>query len=632
MLYATHRIGERHVEHYAPIERSAAELRVAISSVHLWLEEYLTGDPQVDVQTDVLEGLDRADALARALLEGGGTGPGRGITTPLRETELREQARSIRGGLDQFRTLVRSRLRSTSGIGTALDRQFDQSFRELLDATGELERGIEGRMLEGRRRSNVLFGAILVAWLALLGLTLGTLHRREQRQAQTEAALQHSEDQLRQAQKLEAVGRLAGGLAHDINNYLATINTQAGLAKILHAETPGVASLMDEIIGTVGRTTSLIQRLLSFSRAQPSHVQVVRLDVLVEELGSMVRRLVGDDVQLVIHSADGLWPVEADPSQLEQVLVNLLVNASEAMPGGGRVSVRLTNESLDGTSERRGALAAGDYVCLSVTDEGTGIPREIRDTIFEPFFSTKERVAEEAGAHSGLGLATVFGIVRQAGGTIELQSAPGQGTTFRVFLPRTTREPEAPSVAETPATVPADTGSSRRILVVEDNEELRRVTTAVLSAVGHEVLAVGDGEQALRRLRRGTDSFDVVITDLVMPGASGRAVTEEVLKTDGSGVVMTSGFRDRIQIGDLLASERVRYLDKPFTPQDLLGAMAELDAVAADRAASGAPARDLSEEASSGRRSARKRRSTQAPAPPGEPPSGSDRDGTPSAP
>ena len=573
MLYATHRIGERHVEHYAPIERAAAELRVAISVVHIWLEEYLTGDPQVDVESDVLGELDRADALARTLLEGGGAGAGRRITTPLREPELRERAQALRRGLGHYRTLVRTRLKSTSGIGTALDTRFDSSFRALLAEAGELEHGIEARMEEGSRRANLLFGAILVAWLSLLGLTLGTLHRRELRQAQTEAALQHSEDQLRQAQKLEAVGRLAGGLAHDINNYLATINSQAGLAKILHAGTPGIAPLMDEIIGTVGRTTSMIQRLLSFSRHRPTHPRVVRLDVLVEELGSMVRRLVGDDVRLVIRPVDGLWPVEADPSQLEQVLVNLLVNASEAMPSGGRVTVTMTNETLDGT----GTAPAGDYVRLSVADEGDGIPLEIQDKIFDPFFSTKERAGDAAGAHSGLGLATVFGIVRQAGGFIELDSAAGEGTTFRVHLPRTERPPEVAPAAEKPPESAVLVGSSRRVLVVEDNDDLRRATTAVLAAVGHEVTAVPDGDQALRSLRDTDHPFDVVVTDLVMPGASGREVAEAVLAADGPGVVVTSGFRDRIQVDDLMASERVRYLDKPFTPQDLLGALAELD-------------------------------------------------------
>jgi len=574
MLYATHRIGERHVEHYAPIERGAAELRVAISAVHLWLEEYLTGDPQVDVETDVLGELDRADALARALLEGGAVGESHRIVTPLREEDLRRRAEAIRIGLDGFQTLVRTRLKSTSGIGTQLDERFDAAFRKLLAQTGDLEHGIERRMRAGSRRSNALFGAILVSWLLLLGLTLGTLHRREQRQAQTEAALQHSEDQLRQAQKLEAVGRLAGGLAHDVNNYLATINAQAGLAKILHGETPGMASLMDEIIGTVGRTTSLIQRLLAFSRSQPTHPRVVSLNTLTEELSSMVRRLLGDDVRLDLHLGAGLWPVEADPTQLEQVLVNLLVNASEAMPHGGRVTVNTGNGTLDGS----GGRPAGEYVVLTVTDDGAGMPPEVRDKIFEPFFSTKDRSVEEPGAHSGLGLATVFGIVHQAGGFIEVESAVGEGTTFRVYLPRTHRQ-SAPvgAGAETPAARPGRDGAGRRVLVVEDNEELRRATCAVLVAVGHEVTTAADGSEGLRHLGTAERPFDVVVTDLVMPGASGREVTEAALAAGGPGVVLTSGFRDRIPIEDLLSSHRVRFLGKPFTSQELLSAMAEVD-------------------------------------------------------
>ena len=169
----------------------------------------------------------------------------------------------------------------------------------------------------------------------------------------------------------------------------------------------------------------------------------------------MVRRLVGDDVRLVIQPADGLWPVEADPSQLEQVLVNLLVNASEAMPAGGRVTVTMTNETLAGGPNGRGALPAGDYVCLSVADEGAGIPPEVQDKIFEPFFSTKERVGEAAGTHSGLGLATVFGIVRQAGGTIELDSAPGQGR-------RSASSCRGPSGRRTPSSRPRRQRPPRR--------------------------------------------------------------------------------------------------------------------------------------------------------------------------
>jgi len=581
MLYATHRIGELHVAHYAPIERAAAELRVALASVHLWLEEYLTGDPQVDLEVDVYGELEHADTLARALLEGGRVDETRRIVTPLRDEELRRCATRILRGLDRFRVLIDTRLQSTSGVGTRLDERFDETFRDLLAELGALEGGIEVRMLASRHRATQLFGAILVFWLLLLGVTLVTLNRRARRQLQTEAALRHSEDQLRQAQKLEAVGRLAGGLAHDINNYLATINSQACLVKILHGEAPGVAPLMDEIIGTVGRTTSLIQRLLAFSRSQPSSPRVIDLAELTEELATLLCRLLGDDVTLVIRSSAEVWPVEADPSQIEQVLVNLLVNASESMAGGGRVVVSIANMTRSGPASPAGH-PAGDFVCLEVSDDGQGIAPEIRDKIFEPFFSTKARAAGETQAHSGLGLATVYGIVRQAGGRVEVESEPGAGTTFRVFLPRTHRQPEPLDAigSEThEGSLPAAVhGSGQRILVVEDNPELRNTTVAVLAAIGHDVASAVDGFEGIGRARDADPPFDIVVTDLVMPEVSGRDLAEAVLATTGAGVIITSGFCDRIPVKDLLASDRVRFLDKPFTLKALLGAIAELGA------------------------------------------------------
>lgn len=579
MLYATHRIGELHVVHYAPIERAAAELRLALATAHLWLEEYLTGDPQVDLDADVYAALARADALARALLDGGTVGEARQIATPLREPELRRCASKILVGLDRFRILTSTRLKSTSGVGTRLDERHDDTFRDLLREVGALERGIQARVLASRRRAKQLFWAILFFWVLLLVVTLVTLQKRARRQRQTEAALRHSEDQLRQAQKLEAVGRLAGGLAHDINNYLATINSQAGLVKILHGEVPGVGALMDEIIGTVGRTTSLIQRLLAFSRSQPSRPVVLDLAALAEELATMVRRLLGDDVTLVIRSGAEVWPVEADRSQVEQVLVNLLVNASESMPGGGRVTVSIENVTRPGSLRPEGP-PAGDFVCLGVSDDGEGVAPEIRDKIFDPFFSTKSQAGGTVQAHSGLGLATVYGIVHQAGGRVEVESEPGRGSTFRVLLPRTHGRPEPLDTLESevrggrpPA---AGHGAGRRILVVEDNPELRNTTVAVLAALGHEVASAADGLEGIGRVRDADPAFDVVITDLVMPEASGRELAEAVLATSGAGVILTSGFCDRIPVCDLLASERVRFLDKPFTPSDLLGAIADL--------------------------------------------------------
>jgi len=577
MLVATNRISERHVVHYAPIERAAADLRVALSASHLWLEEHLTGDPRVSLERDVWGQLDHADALARALLQGNEGGGGLPANEALSDPLLRQRVEDVRTLLGRFRRLTRTRLErpATSGVGSAIDQRYDDVFRRLMVRVEDLESSIGSRMFEGRQRANVLFAFILISWLLLLALTMATLHHRENQQRKAEEALDSSEAQLRQAQKLEAVGQLAGGLAHDVNNYLATINAQCGLVKVLHADQPGIASLMDEVIATVGKTTSLLQRLLAFSRRQPVNRQVLDLNLVTAELGSMMRRLLSDDVELRIVAAPDLWPVEADPSQLEQVLVNLLVNAREAMPQGGRVTVETRNADVGSAAARKAGVGPGQYAVLTVRDEGSGIDEEVQEKIFDPFFSTKER-----GAHSGLGLATVYGIVQQSGGFLHLDSEVGKGTTFQVYLPRTHRQPEE---REEPQRAAVSALRHRgRVLVVEDNADLRRVCTAVLAAVGHEVESAADGSEGLRRMDESTEPYDVVITDLVMPGSSGRAVAEHALGlSERTRVVLVSGFRDHVLVEELVASERVRYLDKPFSPDRLLATLDELLSAAA---------------------------------------------------
>jgi signal transduction histidine kinase/CheY-like chemotaxis protein len=507
----------------------------------------------------------------------------------LEEEPLRRRVEEVRRLLGPFRTLAHTRVthRSSAGVGSRLDERYDDVFRQLLAEATRLEADVEQRMLDGRRRSAQLVGSILAAWLLLIGLAMLTLRRRLRLQQEAEAALRSSEAQLRQAQKLEAVGRLAGGLAHDVNNYLATINAQCGLVKVLYGEQqPGVAPLMDEVVSTVGRTSALIQRLLTFSRSQPSRPEVVDLDRLAAELGSMMRRLLSDDVELAVRPGRDLWPVEVDPTQMEQVLVNLLVNAREAMPGGGRVTVSTANAVVDAAEAPE--AGAGDYVVLAVRDEGLGIPEAVRDKIFEPFFSTKrlqggagrEGAPGAGGDHSGLGLATVYGIVHQAGGFLRLDSEVGKGTTFRVYLPRSRGEVAAaaraarPAAARTPRT-------RRRVLVVEDNAELRQAADAILTAVGQEVVAVADGDAGVRTIEAAGVPFDVVLTDLVMPGRSGRQVAEAALAAGSRGVVLVSGFRDRVAVEDLLADPRVRFLDKPFDPEALLDVLEALAGVSA---------------------------------------------------
>ena len=570
MVVATNSIAERQVTHYAPIERAVADLRVAVSTSHLWLEEYLTGDPRVDPRRDVLDELDRADAVLAALREGGAEGTDLSAVRPLVEDELRVAVDRVAGPLDRFRSLAEQRLGAveTSGVGSEIDQVYDEVFRHLLAEVHDLEHGIERRTADGLRRARILFASILITWGSLIALAMAALHHRVRRQRATEQQLRERDQQLRQAQKLEAVGRLAGGLAHDVNNYLATINAQAGLVQVLHDDVPGLGSMMDDVIATVGKTTGLLHRLLAFSREQPMVRRVIDLNRVTTELGSMMRRLLRDDVRLELSLSEEVWPVEADPTQVEQVLVNLVVNAREALPDGGTVTIRTAPAAVPAEEAVLRGVAAGAYTMLAVADDGVGVPEELRERIFEPFFSTKQ-----VGNHSGLGLATVFSIVQQSAGFVRVESETGVGTTFRLFLPKSERELEVESEVVSAETIEGRRG---RVLVVEDNTDLRRATAAVLTAVGHDVEAAADGDEGLARLRLTRVPYDVVVTDLVMPGASGRAIAEQVLAGDHGHVVIVSGFRDRIEVEDLLDSPRVRYLDKPVATDVLLSSLDEL--------------------------------------------------------
>lgn len=583
MLFAVERIAERHVADYAPAIAAASRLRVAVATSHLWLEEHIAGDVGVDVEADVLAPMGEAEELAAALLGGGGGEAGETLVEALAEPALRRRVEEIRPLLARFRALAHTRVEhsAVAGVGSPLDQRYDAVFRTLLDEVAALEASISRRMVDGRRRSRFLVAAILAAWAALVGVSLAALIHRERRRRRTEAVLAEREGQLAQAQKLEAVGRLAGGLAHDVNNYLGAVNAQCGLIRLKRPDDAELGGLIDEVTDTVGRIAGLLGRLLAFSRNRPLVPQVVDLNELTGEMGGMMRRLLGDDVTLAMRLEDDLWPVEIDPVEVEQVLVNLLVNASEAMPGGGQVTLATANRRVapggEGPRAADGAVA-GDWVVLSVADRGEGIPDEVRERMFEPFYSTKTR-----GGHSGLGLATVYGVARRAGGFVRVESASGAGARLEVHLPRASGAAEAALPAR--RVVAASATPPLRLLLVEDNAALAAASAAYLAQGGHRVTHLGDGRRALGRL--DARRFDAVITDLVLPGASGREVAERALAL-GLPVVVVSAFPDRVEIGDLLAHPRLRFLNKPFAPEALLAALADLSA--APRAARRRPA------------------------------------------
>ena len=296
-------------------------------------------------------------------------------------------------------------------------------------------------------------------------------------------------------QKMDAVGRLAGGITHDINNYLAAIATNCELVQ-MRAEPGGpVAAKMETVLGVVSKASSLIDRLLAFSRQQPVEAQVVNLNRLIDDPEKMIVRSIGEDTRLESRLEPDLWNTEIDPAQLEQVVLNLLVNARQAMPSGGVVTIETANIELAESYGANDALVrAGEYVMLAVSDDGPGIPAENLDRIFEPFFTTKDR-----SSNNGLGLATIYGIVNQNGGHVRVQSELGQGATFKIYLPRVQAEESAQAEAWR---APVETAEGTEcILLVEDNDDFRRSAEALLEGLGYRVIAAASGKGSAGSIR-----------------------------------------------------------------------------------------------------------------------------------
>ena len=382
------------------------------------------------------------------------------------------------------------------------------------------------------------------------------------------------EAQLRQAQKMEAIGRLAGGVAHDFNNLLSVIHgyTELLLRRFRKAD-PGRREA-EQVLTATERAAALTQQLLAFGRKQVLVPRVLDLNSVVKDMDHMLRRLIREDIGLIIRTDPELWLVRADPAQMEQVIINLAVNASDAMPHGGLVTLETRNIQLDRAVSRQDpALRPGRYVLLSVTDVGIGMDPETKARIFEPFFTTKE-----LSKGTGLGLATVYGIVQQSGGHISVYSELGKGSTFNVYLPRAEGKLEA---ARVPAILEAPPKGVGTILLVEDDAAVRGLAREVLQEQGYTVLPAANGEEALQIVETHQGRIDLLMTDVIMPGMAGDELVEHLrLQLPDLKVVFVSGYASDA-IPKIMPDEHTAFLQKPFPVEDLVRKVYQMTARAA---------------------------------------------------
>jgi PAS domain S-box-containing protein len=371
------------------------------------------------------------------------------------------------------------------------------------------------------------------------------------------------EDQYRQSQKLEAVGQLAGGIAHDFNNLLTVVSGYSDLLAA-NANLDGRAQeAVREIRGAADRAITVTRQLLAFGRKQMLQSRPIDLNACISEINKLISRLIGEDIMLVTRLADGLAPVTADPGQLQQVVVNLAVNARDAMPRGGTLTITTGAVMVDpATAAHQPGPRPGRYALLTVSDTGHGIDAQTKARIFEPFFTTKE-----AGKGTGLGLATVYGIVVQSGGHIDVQSTVGRGTTFRVFWPQADG-PVRPGVEHDRAV--AVRGGTETILLVEDDNQVRGLAAKVLTSYGYTVIEARDGADAEQIGRRGGEYLHLLVTDVVMPGISGLELATRLAPVRPKmKVLFVSGYADDAIVRRGVLAEDAAFLQKPFPPEVL---------------------------------------------------------------
>jgi len=373
-----------------------------------------------------------------------------------------------------------------------------------------------------------------------------------------------AEKALAEAQKMEAIGQLAGGVAHDFNNLLSVISGHSELLARLSTPDERWQDSIKEIRRAIELAAASIEQLLAFSRRQILEPKVLDLNAVVADAEKLMRRLIGEDVHLTTSLQAGLSPVRADLAQLNQVILNLAVNGRDAMPRGGRLILE-TREVELGTADIKAypEVVPGRYVLLSVTDTGCGMTPEVQARIFEPFFTTKSE-----GKGTGLGLSVALGIIRQSGGYLAVESKPGEGTRFKIYLPAVQEPAEGPESAQRTCVDPV--GGCETVLLVEDEDMVRNVTTLLLESLGYRVLKAANGQQAMRLFETSPEKIDLLMTDVVMPDMTGREVAQALLARDPSlTVIFQSGYTDDVMVRQGIWDAQVAFLKKPFSREVL---------------------------------------------------------------
>ncbi len=371
--------------------------------------------------------------------------------------------------------------------------------------------------------------------------------------------------QLHMAQKMEAIGKLAGGVAHDFNNILTVIMGNASLALMEVGKDDTPWQEIEEIRKAGERAASLTRQLLAFSRKQIVQPEILDINELLTDIEMMLGRLIGEDVELLTIPAPALWRIEIDPGQIEQIIINLAINARDAMLQGGKLTIETDNADLNENYFREHGIEgkkSGHYVVLAVSDTGSGMDKETQEHIFEPFFTTKE-----VGKGTGLGLSTIYGIVKQNNGFIWVYSEPGQGTTFKVYLPEVKKDANLEKKEQTPVD---DPGGSETVLIVEDNDLLRNFAQKALQSYGYRILVAENGEDALMVCKKHDGQIDLMITDVVMPKMGGREAAKRLQPLyPQMKVIYMSGYTDDAIVHHGVLEPGLNFLEKPFTPEGL---------------------------------------------------------------